>query len=298
MPGEPMSADLERIDADALIERLRTRATDPERRTDSRPSVFESSVRAMSLGGLFSFGRSVASDLMNVVGTNQAGLPPDPQSLGRAEQFERDMTTPAPAPPLRQASEAGVRAAEEALGVAFPPFLARVYAEVADGGFGPGAGLLALEDVVREARELRSGGHTPRNRVWPPTYLPLVHLDPGWTCVDVETGAIVDWDPEDMTERMSEERFRETFTERSPSVEAWLATWASSKTAADRNKPSAEERWARMAARAQSPEGQERQLRKTRAAIEQMSPEDRAKWGFDDLLADLDALRDADQKEQ
>ena len=49
---------------------------------------------------------------------------------------------------------------------------------------------------------------------------------------------------------------------------------------------------------AQSPDGQERQLRKTRAYIEQMSPEDRAKWGFDDLLADLDALAAADKKEQ
>ena len=286
-----MSADIDRLDADALIEGLRARAADPERRTDSRPSVFESGVRAMSLGGLFSFGRSVAGDLMKVVGTNQAGLPPDPETLGRAEQFEREMTTPTPAPPLRQASAADVRAAEESLGLAFPPLLARVYVEVADGGFGPGAGLLPLEGVVRETRDLRSGGHTPRDRDWPATYVPLVHLDPGWTCVDVATGAILDWDPEEMTERMSEVRFLETFSERSPSVEAWLAKWVSSKTAADRNKPSAEERWARMAARAQSPEGQERQLAKTRAAIEQMSPEDRAKWGFDDLLADLDAIK-------
>jgi hypothetical protein len=292
-----MSADVDRIDADALIERLRKRAADPERRTDHRPSVFESSVRAMSLDDLFSAGRSVFGDLMKVVGTNQAGLPPDPQTLGRAEQLERDMTTPAPAPRLGQATESDVRAAEEALSLTFPPLLARVYVEVADGGFGPGVGLLPLEGVVRAARELRSGDLMPRNRSWPATYLPLVHLDPGWTCVDVETGAIVDWDPEEMTERMSEERFRETFSQRSPSVEAWLTKWVNSKTAADRNKPSAEQRWARMAARAQSPEGVARQERKTRAYLEQMSPEDRAKWGLDELFADLDAARAADEKE-
>jgi hypothetical protein len=280
---DPMTEPNPAMDADQLIERLRARAADPERRTDHRPSVFESRVGSMSLGELFSTGRSVFGDLMKVVKTNQAGLMPDPQTLGRAEQFERDMTTPATAPPLRQASEAGLRAAEEALGVTFPPLLVRAYVEVADGGFGPGGGLVSLAELVGETRSLRSGEELPRGRTWPATYLPLVHLDPGWTCVDTATGAVIDWDPEDMTERMSEERFQATFSERSPSVEAWLSKWVASKTAADRDKPSAEERWARMAARAQTPEGQARQQRETYRHLAQMSPEERAKWGFDKL---------------
>ena len=121
----------------------------------------------MSLGELFSAGRSVFGDLMKVVATNQAGLPPDPQTLGRAEQVEREMTTPAPSPPLRQASDADVRAAEQALDVAFPPFFARIYSEVADGGFGPGGGLLGLERIVSETRDLRSGEQLPRGRTGP-----------------------------------------------------------------------------------------------------------------------------------
>ena len=76
-----------------------------------------------------------------------------------------------------------------------------------------------------------------------------------------------------MTERMSEARFRETFTERSPSLEAWLTKWLSKSDAA-RKKPSAEERWARMAARAQTPEGQAHQLRETYGYLAQMSAED------------------------
>jgi hypothetical protein len=206
------------------------------------------------------------------------------------------MTTPEPGPPLKRATEADVRAAEQALDLTLPPLLARVYVEVSDGGFGPGGGLLSLDRIIRETRELRSGELLPRNRKWPPTYLPLVHLDPGWTCVDVETGAIVDWDPEEMTERMSEARFGETFSERHPSVEAWLGKWIAKSNAA-RNRPSAEERWARMAARAQSPEGQARQQRRTRMYLDQMSAEDRAKWGLDELLADLDASRAAEDKD-
>ena len=69
-------------------------------------------------------------------------------------------------------------------------------------------------------------------------------------------------------------------------IEAWLAKWLRKMAAADR-KPSAEDRWARMAARAQTPEGMARQEAKTRAYLEQLSPEDRKKWGLDELYPDI-----------
>jgi hypothetical protein len=274
-------------DQDQLIEQLRARAADPKGRTEYVPSVFEQSIRSMSLGGVLSFGRSVADSLRRVVDSNQAGRMPDPKVLGTAERLQRDMTSPAPAGALRAASTADVQAAEAALGLSFPSFLARLYVEVADGGFGPGRGLVSVERLVKETRELRSGEPLPRGRTWPASLLALVERDPGWTCVDAGTGAIVEWDPEDLEERSSEARFRRSFTEASPSIEAWLAKWLRKLAAADR-KPSADERWARMAARAQSPEGQARQEAKTRAYLAQMSPEDRKKWGFDELYPDLD----------
>jgi hypothetical protein len=73
-------SDSDRPNAEALLERLRELVADPDLRTDYRPSVFDSSVRSMSLGELFSTGRSVFGDLMKVVASNQAGLPP-----GRAD---------------------------------------------------------------------------------------------------------------------------------------------------------------------------------------------------------------------
>jgi hypothetical protein len=283
-----MSEERTELDRDGLIEQLRARAADPKGRTEYVPSVFETSVRSMSLGGLMSFGQSVADSLRRVVDSNQAGRMPDPDVMGTAEQFERDMSTPAPAGSLRRALPADVEAAEAALGVSLPAFLRRLYLEVADGGFGPGRGLLSLERLVREARELRKGDVLPRGRTWPAALLPLVDRDPGWYCIDIATGAIVEWDPEDLAERSSEERFRRSFTDVSPSIETWLAKWLRKMAAADR-KPSEEERWARMAARAQTPEGMARQEARTRRYLAQMSPEDRRKFGFDELYPDIDA---------
>lgn len=45
---------------DALIERLRERAADPRRRTEYVPSMLEAGLRSMSIGGVLSFGQSVA----------------------------------------------------------------------------------------------------------------------------------------------------------------------------------------------------------------------------------------------
>jgi hypothetical protein len=274
------------IDADRLIEQLRARAADPARRTELRPSRFEAGIQSLSLGGLFSFGASIADSLRRVVASNQAGRMPDADVLATAEGLERDMTTPAPAEDLTLATAADVARAEVTLGLRFPGFLARLYGEVADGGFGPGTGLISLERLVRETQELRRGDVLPRNRTWPETLVPIVERDPGWYCVDVGSGAVFEWDPEDLEERSSEARFQKSFTELAPSLEAWLAKWLRRMDAADR-KPSEEERWARMAARAQTPEGQARQEAKTRRYLAQMSPEDRTRFGFDELYPDI-----------
>jgi hypothetical protein len=290
-----MTGDPGGTDADRLIEQLQARASDPDRRTEDRPSAFEAGIQSMSLGGMFSFGRSIADSLRRVVDSNRAGRMPDPDVMATAEGLERDMTTPAPAGDLRRASVDDVRGAETALAVRFPALLARLYVEVADGGFGPGRGLLSLERLVRETLDLRKGDVLPRGRTWPATLIPLVDRDPGWFCLDVGAGSIVEWDPEDLEERSSEQRFQRSFSEAAPSLEVWLARWLRRMDAAER-KPSAEERWARIAERAQTPEGQARQEARTRRYLEQMSPEDRKKWGFDELYPDIEAeLRGKDE---
>lgn len=194
--------------------------------------------------------------------------------VGRLSRFGRSSDRP------RRASAIDVQAVEAALGVRLPQFLVRVYLEVADGGFGPEEGLLSLTRVVATTRRLRSGELLPRRRTWPKTLLPLVRLEQGWICVDVATGAVIDWDPEELTEWAKAARFRESFTERSPSLEAWLERWVTRKTAADRNKPSAKERKARLFAHAASPGQRAIRGRNAVAGLAQLSPAERAAMGL------------------
>lgn len=261
-------------DLDELIERLRVRAADPDRRTSSPPSRFMAGVRTLDLGGLAAMTRQLAADLGRVVSANQQGRV-DPTGHAKARDLEHEMTTAAPSILPAPAGEASIAAAEAALGVTLPPVLRRVYSEVADGGFGPGEGILPLSEVVRTYRELRDPGQMPRGRSWPDAMLPLVELSPGWECVDATTGRVIEWDPEDLAEHSSEERFRRSFRERFPSVETWLGDWVGSRTAA-------EERAALMAQHMSS-DAQVRMAREARARIRQMTPDERAKMGLPEV---------------
>jgi hypothetical protein len=262
------------LDIATLIDRLRARAADPERRTSSPPSRFFAEARSMDLGGLLQMGRSLASELGRVVASNQAGRV-DEAGVERARELERDMSTPAPMVLPAPADEPSIAAAESALGVALPLAVRRVYAEVADGGFGPGEGILPLAQVVRTWRELREPGSMPRGRAWPDGFLPLVEMSPGFDCVDAATGRVVAWDPEELTERSSEERFRRSFRELFPSVQAWLTDWVGSRTQ--------EEQQAELMAHVLSDESQIQQAREARAMIGRMTPDERARMGLPEV---------------
>ena len=214
---------------DELLPRLRARAADPDRRTSSRPSQLMAGVRTMDLGGLLTMGRSLADQLRGVVAANREGRV-DQSGLEAAMGIERAMTTAAPSVLPGPADEAWLSQAEARLGVPLPPALRRVYAEVADGGFGPGEGLLPLAPLADKYEELRSSGMMPRGRSWPAGLLPLVSMDPGWDCVEAATGRVIAWDPEDLSERSSEAVFARSFREIHRSVEAWLTDWVGSKT--------------------------------------------------------------------
>jgi hypothetical protein len=259
---------------DELIVRLSARAVDPERRTSTRPSELTAGVRTLDLGGLLSMGRSLSDSLRGVVAANRAGHV-DAAASARAKALETAMATPAASVLPGPADDAWIASAERALGVRLPSALRRVYAEVADGGFGPGEGVLPLSAVVAQYEELRSPGMMPDGRTWPVGLLPLVSMDPGWDCVDAASGAVIAWDPEDLAERSSQAVFARSFREIFPSVEAWLTDWVTSKTQAEAQ--------AEMMAHVMSSEYQVNQAREARAAIGRMSPEERRKMGLPDV---------------
>ena len=111
-----------------------------------------------------------------------------------------------------------IAATEGRLGFALPSLLTRIYTEVADGGFGPGYGLLSLANSGPNGRSLSSVYRDFRAGDWLERLLPL--WDWGcamWSCLDgrSEEGAII-------TSNQGE------FTVTNFTLRSWLQAWTTS----------------------------------------------------------------------
>jgi hypothetical protein len=87
--------------------------------------------------------------------------------------------------------ESTVADAERRLGFALPPPLRQLYTVVADGGFGPGSGLMSLHDVVATYHALTESAPGRRGQQWPVHLLPITHTDPGHDCLDLNSGEVI-----------------------------------------------------------------------------------------------------------
>jgi hypothetical protein len=98
-----------------------------------------------------------------------------------------DMKT-IPTPPLYGVATERVLAKEESeLGFELPSFLRRLYMEVGNGGFGPGAGLLGVEGGHGDAsgRTLSASYTALCSEGWPEGVLPLWDWGDGaWSCLN------------------------------------------------------------------------------------------------------------------
>ena len=226
--------------ADQLIQRIHERAADPAGRTEERPSEFWTSVTSQSIGGLLGMGRSVAQDLGRLLRQG-----PDDELTVRAEAIERSMTTPAERPLPAPASEEQLNAAERRLGFALPPLLRRVYAEVANGGVGPGPGMLGVkggqpndhgktvEDLYAEMLEAVQEN---RRWVWPAGLLPIVDHSGTYVCVDATAPhRIVEFDFEELDEEGRDGGWSRAFSDVAASFEEWLAAWLARPPPAERD---------------------------------------------------------------
>jgi hypothetical protein len=256
---------------DDLIDRLRRRAADPDRRVDFRQNVFSQQVTSMDLSSLLGMLGGTAADLRRVVADNQAGRV-DPEIVAKADRIGAAMSTPVAATLPSPADPAAVVKAEAELGFALPPVLRRVYLEVADGGFGPGGGLMSLAGATAAYARLGIGDELPRGRAWPQRLIPIREVDPGFDCVDASSpaGRIVAWDPEDLREFSGEKAWKASFSEIAPSVEAWLEEWVGGKTQAEKD----EEVMRKMMID---------EARRSRAYFAAMTPEERAAYGFPEV---------------
>jgi hypothetical protein len=262
--------------ADDLVERIRTRAADPEGRVEQRSSEFWVSATSGGLGDLLGMTRSIAQDLGRLLRQG-----PDDELTAKANQIERSMTTPAERPLPAPATQEQLADAERRVGFALPPLLRRLYAEVANGGFGPGPGILGvtggwkndhaktIEDLHAEMLEaVQENG----SWIWPAGLLPIADHDGVYVCVDASARPhrIVEFDFEELDEEGRDGGWSRAFSDASPSFEAWLTDWLARPTAAEREASRQEELKSTMTS---VPEV-------TRAYWASMTPEQRAEHGL------------------
>lgn len=209
-----------------LIERLRERASDPERRSDAA-SLSGSTVSLESLLGQLGASSPRLGGLMGQLAGTIKGMSvmtPMPDS----DASERE-AQPLPAP----ASDEQIASAEQAVGRSLPAALTQLYREIADGGFGPGGGLFPLARAIDEYREMTSEPAGPQNQPWPTNLLPLIDAEPGYDCIDLDTGAVVAWDPEEI-DSASNAAWQRSFKPVAAGIAEWLEEWLSQPTAGER----------------------------------------------------------------
>jgi len=222
---------------DSLTARIRERVADPARRVDQRPSQFMAGVSSASLADLMSMLQSVSGDLNRLVANGT-----DDRIHQRATEIQREMTTPAERALPAPASASTVESAERELGVRLPSLLRRVYLELANGGFGPGPGLVgvrgcattdhgkSIEDLHAEMLDAQAE-HSAW--VWPRALVPVSDLGGVFACVDCSTdaGRVVEFDFEELDEGGRGDRgWSRAFVDRSPSLAAYLEEWLDSGT--------------------------------------------------------------------
>jgi hypothetical protein len=224
-------------------------------------------IGTMDLGDMFAALGSLAGGLGRVVEANQGGRSLPPDLVDQADRLERSMTTPLPVELPDVADPAALDRAETVLGQPLPIFFRRIYGEVADGGFGPGTGLMGLDAIVSTYRELRADPPAPRGLDWPAAMVPLVNADPGYYCLELPSGRVIDWDPEETSESQDAQGWASSFRDMAPDIGTWLDAWVTAPTPAEER----EKEMARL---------RREELRRTRERIAAMTPAEREAMGL------------------
>jgi hypothetical protein len=110
------------------------------------------------------------------------------------------------------------------LGADLPSLLRRLYLEVANGGFGPGYGVLGLDGGFRDDMKRTATDILENHDSWPglPSHLlPLCH----WGCaiysfVHCPSGRIFGWDPNPVEPQDDVPFFEQEYT-----IDTWLSAW-------------------------------------------------------------------------
>lgn len=147
-----------------------------------------------------------------------------------------DLNT-SPHPILKPSNPVCVAADERQLGFALPPLMKHIYSEIANGGFGPGYGLIGLTNGVPDwagmtALDVYEDFRSADNDYlkWPFGLLPICH----WGCAIISCVDCADqnfrmrmFNPNVAHKGSDEDDWSDCFFEESPSFQEWITAWAS-----------------------------------------------------------------------
>lgn len=216
-----------------LFQRIAERANDPMRRTAM--SGAQANATPLDLGSLVAdFQKHAppqAQGLLGALGKMQGmfgGAMPGFTMMGPGGMASVGMPT-GPQPLAPPPAEADLAEAEREIGRPLSRELRQLYA-IGDGGFGPGEGLMPLAELVARYREMTDEPYGPLGQNWPKQLLPLFDENPVLTCLDLDSGEVVAWDPEEIEDEDSDEDWQRSFKAEHPGLGALMQDWLGAET--------------------------------------------------------------------
>jgi len=212
-----------------LIERVRARANDPDRRTHNS-GIAAHSVDMGILLSQMGLGGDQLQSMQGMMGQFAEMM----KGFGVIAPPVGDRAAPSPAEPLLPPpGDKDFEEAEAALGFALPAQLKQLYAAVGNGGFGPGDGLFSLDGLADQYRDMTDEPAGPMGQAWPANLLPICDQQPGYICLNVDSGKVIDWDPEEI-EGDSDKYWRRSFKDHADDLSSMLERWLGEPTAMER----------------------------------------------------------------
>ena len=230
--------DLAPLGAD-LLDRVRARAMDPERRTylagaaaQSRPfgldDIEDEMVRnADAIPGDAFAGLAGLMNGLRKLSSLSGGLPNLNMAMGPGGGMVM-MGAGAGGKLGAPATEAALGHADRQLGFPLPEPLRQLY-RIADGGFGPGNGLLSIARMIALYRKLTAKPQGPNGEPWPARLLPIWESGEEIGCLDLESGSVSSYDPSRMQD-IHGGYFRRSFAREHGSLAEMIESWLGGTT--------------------------------------------------------------------
>ena len=216
-----------------LFRRIADRANDPMRRTAMAGANANATPLDLNslMGDFQKHAPPQAQGLLGALGKMQGmfgGKMPGFTMMGPGGMMSVGLPT-GPQPLNSPSSEQALADAERSIGRPLPDEVRQLYS-IGDGGFGPGEGLMPLAEVVERYSDMTREPYGPLGQDWPKQLLPLFDENPVLSCIDMDSGEMVAWDPEEIEDEDSDEDWLRSFKVEHPSLAARMQDWLGEET--------------------------------------------------------------------